>query len=111
MATYSSGVTATWGGTSFTEVFDLSYTYGGGSPKGRDSTPSSPVWTDELGTVTLACFGTHNITLSEYGHRKSLAISGGGASLTTYAVLESLAVQYGLNDVTRFTVTFKILDG
>lgn len=106
MATYSTGVTATWGGTPFAEVYDLSYSYGGGMPKGRDST-----WTDELGSVTLSCFGSANVATSEYGQRRQLAISGGGSSLTTYAVLESLAVQYGLNDVTRYTVTFKILDG
>lgn len=105
MATYSTGISASWGGTPFTEVFDLSYSYGGGPPKGRSSE-----WTDELGSVTLSCFGAANISTAEYGQRKQLAISGGGASLTTYAVLESLAVQYGLNDVTRFTVTFKILD-
>lgn len=106
MATYSTSVSATWGGTPFSEVYDLSYTYGGGIPKGRDS-----LWSDELGSVTLSCFGSANLSTSEYGQRKQLSISGGGASLTTYAVLESVAVQYGLNDVTRFTVTFKILDG
>lgn len=106
MATYSTGVSVTWGGTPFTEVFDLSVSYGGGSPKGR-STP----WTDELGTVTVSCFGTANTGSAEYGLRKQLVITGGGASLTSYAVWESVGVQYGLNDVTRFTVTFKLLDG
>lgn len=106
MATYSTNVSATWGGTPFSEVYDLSYTYGGGAPKGRDS-----LWTDELGSVTLSCFGTANVSYAEYGQRRQLVVTGGGASLTTYAVLESLAIQYGLNDVTRFTVTFKILDG
>lgn len=106
MATYSTNVSASWGGSAFSEIYDLSYTYGSGLPRGRDSE-----WTDDLGSVTLSCFGTANISTSEYGKRKQLSISGGGASLTTYAVLDSLAVQYGLNDVTRFTVTFKILDG
>lgn len=105
MATFSTGVSVSWGGTPFTEVYDCSYSYGGGMPKGRDV-----VWSDELGQVTVACFGTANISTAEYGQRKTLAISGGGSSLTTPAVLESLAVQYGLNDVTRFTVTFRILD-
>lgn len=105
MATYSTGVAVSWGGVQFTEVYDLSYTYGGGPARGR-ATP----WTDELGSVTLSCFGTANVSTSQYGVRDQLAISGGGASLTVPAVFESLAVQYGLNDVTRFTVTFKILD-
>lgn len=110
MATYSTGITASWGGTNFSEVFDLSYSYGGGAAKGRDTPASGPIWTDEVGSVTLSCFGTTNIATSEYGKRKQLSISGGGASLTAYAVYESVAVQYGLNDVTRFTVTFKLLD-
>jgi hypothetical protein len=106
VATYSTNISADWGGVPFVEVFDLSYTYGGGPPKGRDL-----IWTDDLGSVTLSCFGSANLSTAEYGQRKTLTISGGGATLTTPAVLESLAVQYGLNDVTRFTVTFKILDG
>lgn len=105
MATYSTGVSVSWGGTPFAEVYDCSYSLGGSLPKGRDSE-----WTDELGQVTVSCYGTANVNAGEYGKRKTLAISGGGASLTTPAVLESLAVQYGLNDVTRFTVTFRILD-
>lgn len=105
MATYSTNVSASWGGTPFAEVYDLSFAYGGGLPKGWDSE-----WSDDLGSVTLSCFGVANITLAEYGKRRQLVIGGGGASLTCMAVLESLAVQYGLNDVTRFTVTFKILD-
>lgn len=106
MATFSTGISVNWGGTEFQEVFDLSYTFGGALPVGRDSE-----WSDDLGSVSVSCFGTTHITTTEYGKRKELSITGGGASLTTQAVFESLAVQYGLNDVTRFTATFKILDG
>jgi hypothetical protein len=105
VASYSAGIEATWGGVAFGEVYDLSFSYGGGTPKGRDS-----IWSDELGSVTLSCYGSANISTSEWGQRKELSISGGGASLTNYAICESIAVQYGLNDVTRFTVTFKLTD-
>lgn len=106
MASYSTGVSVTWDGTPFGEAYDVSYTYGGGMPKGRSSE-----WTDELGTVSLSCYGTANISTAQYGLRKQLQISGGGSSLTAYAVLESIGVQHAVNDVTRFTVTFKLLDG
>lgn len=106
MATYSTGISATWGGTAFTEVTDLSWTYGGGPPKGRDS-----AWTDELGSVSVTCFGGENTSAAEYGLRKTLVLSGGGQSLNVPAVWESLTVAPELNGVTRFTVTFKILDG
>jgi hypothetical protein len=105
MATYSQGITATWGGTAFTEVVDLSWSYGGGLPKGR-----SAVWTDDLGSVTLTCMGTANVSTAQYGLRKQVVISGGGVTLTHYAVLESLGVAAELNGVTRYTVTLKLVD-
>lgn len=105
MATYSTGVSVTWGGVAFTEVTGLSWTYGGGAPKGR-----SVVWTDEAGSVSVECLGTANTSIAEYGLRKQLVISGGGQSLTNYAVWESLSVANEVNGITRFTVTFSLLD-
>lgn len=106
MATYSTGITATWNSTPFTEVTGLSWNYGGGPSKGR-----SVVWSDDLGSVNLECLGSANVSTAEYGLRKQLTISGGGQSLTTYAVYESVGVTSEVNGVTRYTVTFKILDG
>ena len=105
MATYSTGVTATWGGAAFEEIVELSYTYGGGLPKGR-----AVIWSDELGSVTLTCLGSANISSAQYGQRKQLVLAGGGQSLSVMAVCESLTITPQLNDVTRFAVTFKILD-
>lgn len=106
MATYSTGITATWGSATFAEVTDLAWTWGGSLPKGRDST-----WTDELGTVTLTCLGTAGIATSNYGLRNDLTITGGGANLTCKAVYQGLNVSPEVNGVTRYSVTFKILDG
>lgn len=106
MATYSTGITATFGSTTFAEVTDLAWTYGGALPKGR-----SVVWTDEAGSVTLTCLGATGITTASYGLRNDLTISGGGANLTCKAVYIGLGVAPELNGVTRYTVTFKILDG
>jgi len=105
VATDSTGVSVTWGGIAFSEVSDVSYTYGGGSPKGR-----SVIWTDDAGTVSISCYGATNLATSEYGLRKQLVISGGGSSLTVNAILESIGVNHAVNDVTRFSVSFKILD-
>jgi hypothetical protein len=106
VATYSTGITATFGSTTFTEVTDLAWTYGGALPKGR-STP----WTDDVGSVSLTCLGTAGVTTTNYGVRNDLTITGGGANLTSKAVYEGLSVAPELNGVTRYTVTFKILDG
>lgn len=106
MASYSSSVAVTWGGTLFTEVVGLDWQYAGGPSKGR-----SVVWTDEAGSVTVTTLGSANTSTSEYGLRKQLIISGGGQSLTSNALWESLSVSNEVNGVTRFTVTFKLLDG
>lgn len=106
MATYSTGITATFGSTTFAEVTDLAWSYGGALPKGRGA-----AWTDEIGSVTLTCLGSAGVTTANYGLRNDLAIAGGGAGLTCKAVYIGLGVAPELNGVTRYTVTFKILDG
>lgn len=106
MATYSTGITATFGSTTFAEVTDLAWSYGGALPKGR-----SVAWTDEVGSVTLTCLGSAGVTTSNYGQRNDLTISGGGSNLTSKAVYIGLGVAPELNGITRYTVTFKILDG
>jgi hypothetical protein len=106
VAIYSHGVGVTWGGSAFSEIVGLDWTYGGGAPKGR-----SVVWTDEAGSVSVTTLAGANTSTAEYGLRKQLVISGGGQSLTVQAVWESLSVANEVNGVTRYTVTFKILDG
>jgi hypothetical protein len=110
VATYSTGITATWGTVAFSEVTDLSWSYGGAPAKDR-LTESSVRWTDDVGSVLIVCLGTANVSTAEYGKRKQLVLGGGGANLTINAIYESLSVAPELNGVTRYTVTFKLLDG
>lgn len=106
MATYSTGITATWGGSAFAEITDLSWTAGGSMPKGR-----SVAWTDDAGTVSITCLSAANMTTSQYGVRNTLVLAGGGQSLSVTAVFQGLTVTPELNGVTRYSATFKILDG
>ena len=106
MATYSTGISVTWGGVAFTEVVGVVPSYAGGPSKGR-----SVVWTDEAGTCSVECLGSTNVSTSEYGLRKQLVVSGGGVNLTTYAVYEGFVMTPEVNGVTRYTVSFKLLDG
>lgn len=113
MAVYSAGVTVSWGGTPFTEVTDLQWTYGGGMPKGRGTGDFR--WSDEAGTLTLTCLGPQNTNITEWGLRRQIVITqviGGGSftHLTNWAVCESVNVAYEVNGVTRYTVTFRLLD-
>jgi len=104
MADYSTDISVAWDGTAFTEVQELSWNYGG-SRTGRDTE-----WTADQGSISIACLGTANTNISEFGKRASLAINGGGANLITYAAWESVGVTYERNGVTRYAVTFRILD-
>lgn len=106
MATYSSGVSVAFGGTSFAEVIDLAVSYGGSIPKGRDS-----AWTDDVGSVTLTCLSPTGVNSANYGTRGDLVMSGGGISLTNKAVYEGVNIAPEVNGVTRYTVTFRLLDG
>ena len=105
MATYSTGITATWGSVTFGEMQSLSWNFGGAGGKGREEP-----WTDELGTVSIQCLSSSGLSASKSGERNQLVITGGGCALTTYAVWESLSVDAELNGVTKYTVTLKILD-
>lgn len=103
MATYSTGITVSFAGTPATEVTELSWDWGGGIPVGRGNN-----YTPNVGTVTVGCLGA--VSTASYGLRGSLAISGGGMNLTCAAVCTGVSAAAELNGVTRYTVTFQILD-
>lgn len=106
MATYATGITATWNTVTFGEVTDLSWSFGGSPAKGRDV-----IWTDDVGTLTLTCLGGDGISTANYGVRADLQVQAPGADLTCKAVYEGVSVSYELNGVERYTVTFRLLDG
>ena len=110
MATYSTGLSASWDGTDFTEVFDLSVQLASGDRKDRASVASSTGWTDEAGTVSVSAYGVSNMDSFQFGARKPLVLSGGGVSLTVNAVCTGVSATPQLNGVTRYTFTAKLLD-
>ena len=103
MATYSAGVTATWNGTNFGEVTELSVTHGGAMPLARAST-----WTLDVGTIEIKCLTTANISTANYGKRSLLTITGGGLAYSGKAVLEKFTLAGVVNDVSRYAVTLKV---
>ena len=104
MATYSTDISVTWNGTPFVDVQELSYSYGG-SRQGR-----AVPWTAEQGSIAVTCLNTTNATITNFGKREQLVITGGGAGFLTYAVWESVSVAPERNGVTKYTVSFRILD-
>jgi hypothetical protein len=102
VAAFSTGINFTFNGITATEVIGLSWTWGGGLPKGR-----SIVWTDDAGSVTIESLGGANTGL--YGTRGTLTIAGGGMGLTATACCTSVSAAAELNGVTRYTTEFKII--
>lgn len=104
MATYCAGVSATWNSVAFGEVTRIDVTHGGELPQGRAST-----WTVDAGTIEISSFSTAQLTVAEYGKKAILAISGGGLTLTTKAICQTLRATGTVNDVTRYVGTFRIV--
>jgi len=107
MATYSTGLVVTFDGTTFAEVSDLSWDYGGGPATGRAT--GAPVFKDSPGSLTLTAYGVAGMTTDTYGKFGVLSVTEGGAALTTNAVCEGLSVQCQVNGVTRYTMTFRFI--
>ena len=102
MPSASTGVTVSFGDIVATEVVGLSWTFGGGLPKGR-----SVIWTDDAGSVTVETLSSTSTGL--YGVLDTLTIEGGGMNLTATACCTSVSASAELNGVTRYATEFKII--
>jgi len=110
MATYSTNISATWGGVSFEEVFDLSVSLYGSVRQDRATSATSQGWSDSPGTITVSAYGGANMAVAQYGTRKTLSLNGGGLSLTVNAVCIGVDVTPQLNGVTKYSFTAQILE-
>ena len=104
MASYSTGMSASFRGGAFSEITGINVNYGG-STTGR-----SGAWSADRGSVSIECLGSANVSTTLFGYRGTLSISGGGVSLTVNAIYEGFGVSPEVNGVTRFTVNLKIVD-
>lgn len=104
MATYSTGITATWNSVTLGEVVDLSWEYGGDNLS-RDPGFFSPT----AGSVSCVVLGTFPDTTA-VGLRGDLSITGGGVDLTTKAVLKTVGAAAEVNGVTRYSVALDIVE-
>lgn len=103
MAVYSQGASFSFAGVAATQVTSISIEVGGGLPKSRGGT-----WTNELGSVTVEMIGGQPYG---YGVRGTLSASGGGISLTQMAICVSSSQSAAVNDITKYSATFQLLDG
>lgn len=109
MANNCAGVIASWNSTSFGEVVDIKVSVGGGLPMSRGSTAGLKCWSLDAGTIEIACLHTANIAMSQYGKKATLDISGGGLVFTAKAICQSLQLAGTVNDVARYSATFRIV--
>jgi hypothetical protein len=114
MAGYCTGVTVSWRETAIGEVTEFRVGAGGSLPLARGSTAAtSGAWAMEMGTVELASLSTaaatSTMSLSEYGMKGLLSFSGGGLTLTTKAICQTLDITGKVNDVYRFKSVFRIV--
>jgi hypothetical protein len=104
MANPCTGVTVTWGGAALEEVIDIKINAGGSLPIGRDS-----VIALDAGTIDIACLHTASISLAERGLKKTLAFTGGGLTCSTKAIFQTLTMAGKVNDVARYSVSYRIV--
>jgi hypothetical protein len=103
MATYATGVTASWDSTNFGEVVDIKVNAGGDFPLARATT-----WTFDAGTIDIACLSTANVSLANYGKRATLSIAGGGLAFSSKAICQRVQLSGTVNDIARYAVSFRI---
>jgi hydrogenase maturation factor HypE len=104
MAGYCTGVAVSWRGTALGEVSEFRINAGGSLPIGRDST-----FAVDAGTVEVSSLATAAMKLSEYGTKGLLSFSGGGLTVTTKAICQTLDISAKVNDVYRLKSTFRIV--
>lgn len=104
MATPCAGVTATWNGVAFGELTDIKVNFGGEFAAGRTS-----AFAVDKGSIEIACLGTSNVSVSEYGRKATLAIGGGGMTFSHKAVYLGFTLTGKVNDVSRASVTLKLI--
>jgi hypothetical protein len=114
MAGYCTGVTVNWRGTAIGEVTEFRVGAGGSLPLARGSAAAtSGAWAMDMGTVELASLSTAATTsamsLSQYGMKGLLSFSGGGLTLTTKAICQTLDISAKVNDVYRFKGIWRIV--
>jgi hypothetical protein len=108
MAIACAGVSVTWDSVALGEVTEIKVQAGGGLPVCRGGSVTPAGWSLDMGAIDISCLSTAQITMSQYGKKAVLNISGGGLTFTTKAICQTLRLEGKANDVARYAATFKI---
>lgn len=104
MATYATGITATFNGTTLGELAEIGVVGGGSLPIARNSR-----FAVDAGTIDIQCYSPDGIGPAAYGQKGTFAITGGGLAFTTKAILQTYKLAGKVNDVARYAATLKIV--
>ena len=105
MATYSTGMSVTWGVHTFAEITSIEIDRYGDLSRGR-----SVDWNDNAGTVKITTLSPTGVGAANWNQKGSLAVTGGDMNLVVDALYMGFSASAELNGVTKFTVNFKILE-
>lgn len=105
MATYSTGMTVTWGAHTFAEITSIDIDRYGDLSRGR-----SVDWNDNAGTVKITTLSSTGVGSLNWNKKDTLTISGGAMGLGVDALYMGFSAAAELNGVTKYTVNFKILE-
>jgi hypothetical protein len=76
-------------------------------------------WSVDIGSIEVLCLSTANVSIDQWGAKRVLSIGGtafvgtsttqtAGYLMTTHAICQTLEAGAKVNDVWRFTATFKL---
>jgi hypothetical protein len=103
MANVCTGVSVTFNSVALGELTEINVNVGGSLPLARAS-----AWAFDMGTIDIKCLSSEQISIATYGKKATLDISGGGLTVTTKAICQSLQMAGKVNDVARYAASFKI---
>lgn len=104
MATYATGVTATFDSTTLGEVTEINVVGGGSLPIARGSR-----FAVDAGSIDVSCLSSAGIGPAAYGKKGTFTIAGGGLTFTTKAILQTYKLAGKVNDVARYAATLRIV--
>ena len=107
MATYSTGISATYGARVFKEITNVEVTVQSGPDRAR---AANEHWTDNNGGATFTTLDQGDVGGHVWGAVDDLIIDGGAMSINAQAMYDGFTAVSELNGVTKYTISFKFLE-
>ena len=107
MATYSTGITATFGARVISEITNVEVTVQSGPDRAR---AANAHWTDNNGGATFTTLDVGDVGGSVWGAVDDLIINGGAMAINAQAMYDGFTAVSELNGVTKYTISFKFLE-